>query len=102
MPMEWEDEQALNLRRGRSGRPLMRLKAWLKSTGANVCWICAQPIDLDLDPNDKWGWTLDHALPLSKYPWLALDKANAREAHRTCNSSKGNRERRTGRISRDW
>lgn len=101
--MGYED---IAYRRGRSGRPLTRLKDWLKSTGSNVCWRCNKPIDLiahAADPNGKWSWTLDHAIPLSVRPDLALDYENAREAHRSCNSSRGNRVKTPPKnASRRW
>lgn len=81
----------MDYRRGRSGRPLGRLKAQLKAEGANICCHCGKGIDLSLPPNHKWAWTIEHVLPLRDYPELALDINNAREAHRTCNSSKGAR-----------
>lgn len=101
-----DSEDALNKRRGRSGRPLNRLKQWLKENGDHVCCVCARPIDMELsriDRNNKWAWTLDHHIPLSKAPHLALERSNAREAHRTCNSAKGNREVRIAtNASRRW
>lgn len=86
-------DPGLDYRRGRSGRPLQRLKAILKSEGANVCWICGRAIDLELsklDPNHREAWTLDHERPLS-LGGDPLDITNAREAHRRCNSARGNR-----------
>lgn len=94
--------EALNYRRGRSGRPLGRLKKRLRLEGAGICWICGQAINMQLPRNDRWAWTLDHVLPLSTHPHLALDYANAREAHRACNSAKGNRGHANSRTSRDW
>lgn len=96
----------IDYRRGRSGRPLMRLKALLKLEGDNVCWICTKPIDMDLsrrDPRHAMAWTLDHLIPLSVQPDLALEPANHREAHRRCNSAKGNRSlKRESKGSRNW
>jgi 5-methylcytosine-specific restriction endonuclease McrA len=52
---------------------------------------------------DANGWTIDHVLPLSLYPHLALDITNMREAHRKCNSSRGNAQGKgKGKISRNW
>ncbi|MYV58031.1 HNH endonuclease [Streptomyces sp. SID3212] len=96
----------MDYRRGRGGRPLNRAKALLKTEGSNVCWICGAPIDLVLsarDPNHAMAWTLDHAIPLSIRPDLSLEPSNHREAHRKCNSSKGNRVRKIARnASRAW
>ncbi|HLU99148.1 MAG TPA: HNH endonuclease [Thermobifida alba] len=82
---------SLNYRRGRSGRPLARAKARLKREGSNTCWLCGRPIDLTLPTIHPMSWTLDHAIPLSLRPDLALDPSNHREAHRRCNSIRGNR-----------
>lgn len=73
----------------RNGRPYRRLCAQLRARH-DPCWICGHDIDLTLDPRDPWSWTLDHAVPLSRGGSL-LDPANARSAHRRCNSARGNR-----------
>ncbi|MGW3427505.1 HNH endonuclease [Streptomyces melanosporofaciens] len=73
----------------RNGRPYRRLCAAVKAQGL-PCWICGHWIDPGLDARDPWSWTLDHAVPLSKGGSL-LDPANARSAHRRCNSARGNR-----------
>ncbi|TQN30602.1 HNH endonuclease [Haloactinospora alba] len=80
-----------NYRQGRSGRPLARAKARLKREGSNVCWLCGRSIDVSLPSTSPMSWTLDHAIPLSVRPDLALDPSNHREAHRRCNSTRGNR-----------
>ncbi|WP_309095297.1 HNH endonuclease, partial [Streptomyces sp.] len=52
----------------------------------------------------RWAFTLDHAIPLSLGGDL-LDPANARSAHRRCNSARGNRITQTlpqARASRRW
>lgn len=100
--MSMSEEDALNYRRGRSGRPYRRLRVLLKAVGSNVCWLCAQPIDMDLPPRHPLAWSLDHAIPLSVRPDLALDEGNAREAHLGCNARKGARTSGGGRTSRDW
>lgn len=85
---------ASNYRRGRSGRPFNRAKDRLRREGDHVCWICGQQIDMTLRQGDGagWDWTLDHVLPLSLDDQdMALDPSNHREAHRRCNSSRGNR-----------
>ena len=73
----------------RNGRPYRRLCAWLRAQGL-PCWLCGHNIDTSLDPRHPLSWTLDHEQPLSRGGNL-LDPANARPAHRRCNSSKGNR-----------
>ncbi|MEV2277720.1 HNH endonuclease [Nocardiopsis sp. NPDC049922] len=98
---------SLDYRRGRSGRPLARAKARLKREGSHVCWWCGHAIDMQLsqlDPNHRDAWTLDHAIPLS-HGGDPLDPGNHREAHRRCNSSRGNRTGPTPRQktnSRPW
>ncbi|KPI09918.1 HNH endonuclease [Actinobacteria bacterium OV450] len=98
------DQAGDDYRRGRSGRPLQRLKTWLKREGSNICWRCGVPIDLRLNQynGDGRDWTLDHYIPLSINPGLALDKGNVREAHRSCNSSRGNRSGTKGHTTRNW
>ncbi|MFF9270438.1 HNH endonuclease [Streptomyces rochei] len=87
----------------RNGRPYRRLCAQQRALGL-PCWICGHDIDPSLDPRDPWSWTLDHATPLSRGGSL-LDPANARSAHRRCNSARGNRTDHRGqpvRASRRW
>lgn len=86
----------------RNGRRYRRLCAEVRSLG-DPCWICGHAIDLNLDARDRWSWTLDHEVPLSRGGSL-LDPANARSAHRRCNSSRGNRStsRHVERASRRW
>lgn len=104
--MGTDDDYGLMYRRGRSGRPLTRLKTWLKANGDNVCWRCGKAIDMALskaDHNHAMAWTLDHVVPLSIDPSLALEPSNAREAHRKCNSARGNSTSRiTMRATRIW
>lgn len=75
--------------RGRSGRPIARIRARLKAEGSHICWLCGSPIDLDLPQTHRMSWTLDHVIPLSIRPDLWGEPSNHREAHRTCNSSRG-------------
>lgn len=92
-------------RRGRGGRPYDRTRVYLKTYGLHICWICGRAIDMGLPATDRWSWSMDHVIPLADAPCLALDHSNLREAHRSCNSSKG---RRTTPVhthttnSRDW
>lgn len=74
----------------RNGRPYRRLCAWQKSLGL-PCWICGHNIPAGVDGRTHpLAFTLDHLIPLSRGGNL-LDPANARSAHRRCNSSRGNR-----------
>ncbi|MGW9437948.1 HNH endonuclease [Streptomyces sp. NPDC055607] len=86
----------------RNGRPYRRLVAELKAKGL-PCWICGHEINPRLDSRHRLSFTLDHLVPLSRGGNL-LDPANARPAHRACNSSKGNRVGFTApmRASRRW
>lgn len=85
----------------RNGRRYRRLCAQQRGL-QHPCWICGHDIDLTLDARDPWSFTLDHATPLSKGGDL-LDPANARSAHRRCNSARGNRVTvRTPGTSRRW
>lgn len=87
----------------RTGRPYRRLCAAVRALGA-PCWICGHNIDLQLDARHPLSWTLDHLTPLSKGGSL-LDPANARAAHRRCNSARGARTGppdRPGRPALRW
>jgi 5-methylcytosine-specific restriction endonuclease McrA len=90
----------------RNGRRYRELCTWLRSQGL-PCWICGRDINYALKGMDaqrsRWAFTLDHLIPLSRGGDL-LDRANARPAHRRCNSSKGNRTAATAplRASRRW
>lgn len=83
------------------GRPYRRLVAAVKALG-DPCWLCGHNIDTNLDPRHPMSFTLEHVVPVSKGGSL-LDPANARSAHRRCNSRKGTR---TGpqplKTSRRW
>lgn len=75
----------------RNGRPYRRLVAMQKAFGL-PCWICGHNIPANVDGRTHpLAFTLDHEQPLSKGGSL-LDPANARSAHRRCNSSRGNRQ----------
>lgn len=89
----------------RQGRPYRTLCAQQRALGL-PCWWCGGEIDYTLTgiaaQRDRWAFTLDHALPLTKGGDL-LDPANARSAHRKCNSARGNRiTRPQPRASRRW
>lgn len=77
----------------RNGRPYRTLCAWQRSLGL-PCWKCGKEIDYSIKglaaQRSKWAFTLDHYIPLSLGGAL-LDRANARSAHRKCNSERGNR-----------
>ncbi|KFU81003.1 HNH endonuclease [Amycolatopsis lurida] len=75
-----------------NGRPWRRVTAQLRELAAAsgaACWLCGHRIDLGLPARHKMSFTADHIVPRSKGGPDTLD--NARPAHRTCNSSRGNR-----------
>jgi len=90
----------------RNGRRYRDLCAWQRSQGL-PCWICGRDINYALKglnaQRSRWAFTLDHLIPLSLGGDL-LDRANARSAHRRCNSARGNREATTtpSRTARRW
>ncbi|MEU0691432.1 HNH endonuclease [Streptomyces uncialis] len=88
----------------RNGRPYRRLVAWQRAFGL-PCWICGHNIPTSVDgQRHPLAFTLDHLVPLSRGGDL-LDPANARSAHRRCNSARGNRtdaQRQPVRASRRW
>lgn len=73
----------------RNGRPYRTLCASVKRLG-DPCWLCGHNIDSSLPVTHRMSFTLDHVVPLSRGGSL-LDPANARSAHRMCNSRRGNR-----------
>ncbi|MGW0795175.1 HNH endonuclease [Streptomyces sp. NPDC002692] len=74
----------------RNGRRYRRLVSWQKALGL-PCWICGHNIPPNVDGRTHpLAFTLDHYVPLSRGGDL-LDPANARSAHRRCNSARGNR-----------
>ena len=89
----------------RNGRPYRRLTAQQRALGL-PCWICGRDIDYSITgpaaQRSRWAFTLDHYVPLTRGGDL-LDPANARSAHRRCNSARGNRTSiRQQRASRRW
>lgn len=68
-----------------------------------TCWICGQPISMDLPPLHPRSFTLDHLVPLARGGDI---RGEAKPAHRDCNASRGD-GRRTKRSSEpttilDW
>ena len=89
----------------RNGRPYRRLCSWLRAQRL-PCWWCGHNIAYEITGRDAGkhpdAFTLDHETPLSKGGDL-LDPANARAAHRRCNSARGNRTSiPQTRASRRW
>lgn len=95
----------IEYRRGRSGRPIQRIRKYIRTHGAHVCCHCGEYIDVLLPDTHTMSWTIEHVIPLSIDASLALDETNMREAHRSCNSSQGNGTRETKnkpKQSRSW
>lgn len=64
----------------RGHRKWKKLRAEILAA-SDTCWLCGLP----------GSNSVDHVLPVSKYPELALDIANLRPAHLSCNSARGAR-----------
>ena len=64
---------------GRKGRPWRRLRERVLAEEP-CCYVCGRP-----------STTVDHWLPLSKYPHLAHERSNLRGCCRFHNLSKGDR-----------
>ena len=89
----------------RNGRPYRALCNWLRAQRL-PCWLCGHNIAYEITGRDAGrhplAFTLDHETPLSRGGDL-LDPANARAAHRRCNSARGARPFLTQRrASRRW
>ncbi|MFE7347511.1 HNH endonuclease [Streptomyces fimicarius] len=89
----------------RNGRPYRRLCAQQRARRL-PCWLCGHNIAYEIRGPEAGkhpdAFTLDHLVPLSKGGDL-LDPANARSAHRRCNSARGNRTAvKQARASRKW
>ena len=50
------------------------------------CWLCGQPIDYRLKWPHPRSWSLDHAIPISDNPALALNPSGFRSSHLDCNN----------------
>ncbi|WP_079124904.1 HNH endonuclease [Streptomyces lushanensis] len=91
----------------RNGRRYRDLCARQRALGL-PCWLCGHNIPYEIRGRaagqHPLAFTLDHLVPLSKGGDL-LDPANARSAHRRCNSALGNRTTmsvKQPRASRRW
>jgi hypothetical protein len=77
-----------------------------------ACCRCGGPVDKRLrftDPRNRWAPSIEHTIPKSVRPDLAMDPRYWKLAHFGCNSSRGNgvtrgRGVRTGTraTSRNW
>jgi 5-methylcytosine-specific restriction endonuclease McrA len=89
----------------RNGRPYRALCVRQRALGL-PCWLCGHNIAYEIRGPEAGkhplAFTLDHLVPLSRGGDL-LDPANARSAHRRCNSARGNRTSiKQRRASRRW
>jgi 5-methylcytosine-specific restriction endonuclease McrA len=62
-----------------------QLIEWLKKRDGNDCKICGYPIVM---ANGRWGYSIDHMLPLSKGGLHTA--SNVQLTHKICNNHKGN------------
>lgn len=78
-------------------------RALLKAQGL-PCWLCGQPIDYTLDRTDPNHFQADHVYPIETHPELALDPANLKAAHASCNKQRGSKAATPslGNQSRNW
>lgn len=76
------------MRHGRDGHRVREARRRQRSKGL-PCYLCGQPIDYSAGPDDPLAFNLEHVIPLSVAPELALDPSNHRSAHRRCNRAKG-------------
>lgn len=70
-----------------------------------TCWMCGQDILYDEDSTSHPdAFHVDHMFPVSKYPELAMDPANLRASHRSCNMARGDKDPLPGLgfNSRKW
>ena len=67
------------------------------------CWLCDEDISYHLR-SGPMAFELDHAIPVSVEPRLALDPNNYRPAHAVCNRKRqaGAAVPITGEPSEDW
>ncbi|WDQ14933.1 hypothetical protein [Rhodopirellula sp. P2] len=56
------------------------------------CWLCDEPVDPDMSPNDPRGASVDTRITKAKAKKKKQDKGNVppeRLAHKSCNTGKG-------------
>jgi 5-methylcytosine-specific restriction endonuclease McrA len=58
--------------------------------GANYCYFCGDPIDMELHHNDRWAFSVQHITPISR-GGSATAVENMAPAHRRCNAKEGAR-----------
>ncbi len=95
---------------GRYARGWQALSAKAKREAVDPhCWLCGEPIDVELHHNHRMAFTLDHVI--TKLENGEDDLSNALYAHRGCNAKRENDRRariRNGDLmrgvkqSREW
>ena len=84
-----------------------KLMGILLKTRPPICYLCGRPIDTRLSGAHPMGPTGDHIHPISM-GGDPYDPDNVALAHRRCNTSKGNKPKKTKQparpdhTSRDW
>lgn len=58
-----------------------------------TCWLCHQPINLELKWPHQYSYSVDHVVQVSD-GGAPFDPTNARPSHLTCNIARGNNARR--------
>lgn len=82
--------------RGNPGRRTTVGATWRKLqakvySSTTVCWLCGGEVDRTVRRTHPMAPSVDHAIPKSVAPQLALVLSNLRLAHYGCNSSRGDR-----------
>ena len=68
------------------------------------CWLCGNGINYGARSGTPRAFELDHAIPVSVAPELALEPSNFRASHAVCNRRRqaGDALSLTGEASEDW
>lgn len=74
----------------RYGKVCREYKEKCRATGNSNCYFCGESIDFDLHYHNKWAFTVQHIVPVSR-GGAELDEDNFAPAHRSCNAREGNR-----------
>lgn len=93
--------------RWRTGHTWRKLSDQVRKEESN-CWLCGVMIDMHAAPRTRWSFSVDHVVPASIDPSLALVRGNLRAAHYGCNARRRDGRRGTGKpkppppSSRAW
>lgn len=66
--------------------PVNLVRVYRRDKG--ICQICGLPVPFNKEPENIWGATIDHIIPLSRNGLHSM--RNSQIAHRICNSLKSN------------